>query len=249
MGKYAHHGLENPVNLERDMDDYGAGPVPLPSPSPEVDVWLCGLTRSDEHVRAMARSLSAAETARAGRFGRPELRDRYIVGRATLRALLAQRIGIASAEVVIRRGERGRPYTDQATGLDFNVSHTQRVALFGITTGRRIGVDIEHGERIVNVDGVARKFMSQREQAELQALPPDDRRRALLRLWTCKEAMSKATGDALSAPFRCMEVAADADLRLQAGPAPYLPHDWRLLPVAVPGGYLATAALWHGPRS
>lgn len=206
---------------------------------------MCVLARSEAQVRAMAESLSDAETARAARFGRPDLRDRYIVGRATLRMLLAHRLGLAPADVVIRRGVRGRPFTDQGPDLDFNVSHTGGVALFGITTGRRIGVDIEHGERVLNVDGVARKFMSSREQRQLQELAADDRRRALLRLWTCKEAMSKATGDALSAPFRRMDVAAGDELRLRDGPAPYTPESWRLLPVAVPGGYLATVALWH----
>ncbi|MEO8756012.1 MAG: 4'-phosphopantetheinyl transferase superfamily protein, partial [Casimicrobiaceae bacterium] len=170
---------------------------------------------------------------------------RYIVGRATLRILLGRRLGIEPAEVIIQRGMRGRPFTDQQPGLDFNVSHTRGVAIFGMTQGQRIGVDIEHSERTLNVEGVARKFMSAREQAVLNASPPDDKRRELLRLWTCKEAMSKATGEALSAPFRAMDVVTAGDLRLNAGPPPYTPDRWQLLPVAVPGGYLATVALWH----
>ncbi|MCC6193291.1 MAG: 4'-phosphopantetheinyl transferase superfamily protein, partial [Burkholderiales bacterium] len=173
----------------------------------------------------------------------PELRARYIVGRATLRALLGGELDMAPQDVTIGRGRRGRP---QLPGhdLDFNVSHTAGVALFGMTRTRRIGVDIEHGERALNVEGVARKFMTARERTMLAALDPDPRRRALLRLWTCKEAMSKATGDALSAPFRRLDVDLDG-LRLADGPAPYAPARMRLVPVEVPDGFLATAALWH----
>lgn len=72
------------------------------------------------------------------------------------------------------------------------------------------------------------------------------RRRIFLRLWTCKEAMSKATGDALSAPFRDIDVALDPGPRLVAGPAPYASDRWRLLSVDVPAGLVATLAIWRG---
>ncbi|MBK9117507.1 MAG: 4'-phosphopantetheinyl transferase superfamily protein [Betaproteobacteria bacterium] len=229
-----------PDELPRD-----AGPMPLPSPLPGVDVWMCGLARAPDEVRALAASLSAAEAARTARFGRDDLRERYVVGRATLRALLGARLGCAPAEVVIGRGERGRPYAVDAGGLDFNVSHTAGVALIAVANDVRIGVDIERGDRQLNVDGVARKFMAPDEQRRLGALAQDARRRALLRLWTCKEAMSKATGDALAAPFRRMSVAIDGGLRLANGPAPYRPDAWRLEAVAAPGAFLATVALWH----
>jgi len=216
----------------------------LPDPAPGVSAWLTSLARAADEIAALAALLSPAETARAARFGRPELRDRYVVGRASLRILLGARLGMAPGRVVIERGHRGRPFTPQDSRLDFNVSHTRDVALFGVANRPRIGVDIEHGERILNVAGVARKFMSPQEQAALAALDDDARRRMLLRLWTCKEAMSKATGDALAAPFRRLDVDLQAGPRLRDGPPPYLPGRMSLHPVAVPGGFLATVALW-----
>jgi 4'-phosphopantetheinyl transferase len=229
------------------MGEHRRGVLALASPAEGVEVWTCELARSAADIAALATTLSDAERARAARFGRPELRDRYVVGRATLREILGRSLDLAPADVPIGRGRRGRPWVehDNARGLDFNVSHTRGVALIGLTRGQRIGVDIEHGARAVNVDGVARKFMSAPEQSVLSEMWHDARRRALLRLWTCKEAMSKATGDALSAPFRKMTIELGDSLRLVDGPAPYTPDRWRLVPVEVPGGYLATAALWH----
>ena len=224
----------------------GARPAPLPAPAAGVDVWTCDLSRSAGDIEVMARVLSAAELERAQRFGRPELRDRYIVGRATLRAILSAALDVAPVEVVIVRGRRGRPLVEGAA-LDFNVSHTRGTAVFGITRIARIGVDVEHRDRVVNVEGVARKFMSANERAMLDGLAGNARRRALLALWTCKEAMSKATGDALSAPFRRLDVVLEPGPALVDGPAPYDPSRWRLLPVDMPGGYLATVALWHDP--
>ena len=62
--------------------------------------------------------------------------------------------------------------------------------------------------------------------------------------------MSKATGDALAAPFRSLEVSFDGGLKLMAGPPPYVSADWALQPIALPDGFLATVAIWRpgGPE-
>ncbi len=220
----------------------------LPSPAPGVSCWCVTLERDADQVEELARSLSAAEIARAARFGTPALRARYVVGRAMLRDVLGSLLGVPGASVPLRRGHRGRPEIDSETALDFNVTHTRGIALIGVAQRMRIGVDIEHEERRTNADALARKFLTPREQADLAPLEPDARRRRFLRLWTCKEAMSKATGDALSAPFRAMDVdLGNGDPTLVNGPGAYSPSVWTLHTVAAPAGYLATVALWRGP--
>jgi len=57
--------------------------------------------------------------------------------------------------------------------------------------------------------------------------------------------MSKATGDALSAPFRDIDVALDDGPHLIAGPLPYVADRWRLVSAAVPAGLVATIAIWR----
>jgi len=226
-----------------------ARPVRLADPAPGVQAWRCELARDPVEAEALAALLAPAELERRERYSRADLRLRYVVGRATLRTILGACLGIAPRDVEIVRGHRGRPElaARHGTDLDFNVSHTRATAIFGVTHGRRIGVDIEHGERALNVDGVARKFMAPREQAHLRALDADARRRALLLLWTCKEAMSKATGDALAAPFRDLDVDTGERRTLLVGPPPYRPADWTLHAIDAGGGFLATAALWS-PR-
>jgi 4'-phosphopantetheinyl transferase len=222
--------------------------ISLPPVAAPVDLWWLALDREDAEAAALADTLSTEEIARADRFGTELLRRRWIVGRATLRGLLGHALGVAPASVALVRGRRGRPQLAVPT-LDFNVSHTCGMALVGIAAtphaGMRIGVDVEHGGRRVNADGLSRKFLSAREQSALAPLPPEARRQGFLRLWTCKEAMSKATGDALSAPFRHLEVSLSGGLALAAGPAPYAPADWALHAVAMPEGFLATVAVWH----
>lgn len=225
-------------------------PIALAAPDPAIALWLYPLHCDSAESRELERSLSPAEIERADRFGTPALRARWIAGRATLRSLLGVVLGIDPAAVPLRRGTRGRPEVGAEHGLDFNVSHTDDVALIGIAaglaTGARIGVDIECEDRKVNADGLARKFMTARERAGMAPLDEEARRRRFLRLWTCKEAMSKATGDALSAPFRDIDVSLDDGPRLIAGPAPYEAGRWRLVSAAVPAGLIATVAIWRG---
>lgn len=228
-------------------------PIPgvraLPAPDPAIALWMCQLDRVPAGIAAISHWLSPAEHARAARFGTNILRQRWTVGRATLRLLLASELGIDPVAVPLQRGVRGRPELAAPHQLDFNVSHTRDIALIAIAHGlprtSRIGVDIERLDRVVNADGLARKFLTGRERAVLAPLDADARRRGFLRLWTCKEAMSKATGDALMAPFRNIDVTAAEGLQLTAGPPPYTPEHWRLFAADVGADLLATVAVWR----
>jgi 4'-phosphopantetheinyl transferase len=179
-------------------------------------------------IERLAATLAPAEHARAARFGTDALRARWIAGRASLRIVLGLALRTSPAAVAIARGARGRPELRGAdSALDFNVSHTGNVALIGLLRTqrrhKRIGVDVERAARAVGSDRLAGQFLTQAERAAIADLAPDDRRRRFLQYWTCKEAMSKATGDGLLAPFRHIDVDIAAAPRLLGGPAPYRP--------------------------
>jgi 4'-phosphopantetheinyl transferase len=225
----------------------------LPAAAPGVHLWWCDLQRRTDESDSSASLLSPAESARAERFGTDALKMRWIAGRAALRTVLGHTLGVAPAAVAIRRGTRGRPeLADTGSGIDFNVSHTRGVALIaiarGLAEGTRIGVDIEHRDREIGADRLARKFLTPREQATLADLAPDLRRQRFLRHWTCKEAMSKATGDGIAAPFGRLDVEIAQPPRLVDGPPPYLPGHWSLSYAEVPDEWLVTVAIWRGAR-
>jgi 4'-phosphopantetheinyl transferase len=217
----------------------------LSSNVPGTKLWSCTLEASAAEILAWSAVLSGGERARAARFGTPYLRDRYVVGRTALRTVLAATLGIAPHEVPIVRGVRGRPRLDDDSRLDFNVSHTAGVAFIGMTDAGRIGVDIERHDRTINATGIARKFLTETERAYLATLDADDARRAVLTFWTCKEAMSKATGDALSAPFARIDVDIRDGRRVRAGPDAYDPARWTLHATDIAPDHIATVALWR----
>jgi 4'-phosphopantetheinyl transferase len=221
----------------------------LESPDPRVLLTWCALTDDAGVAKALEGWLSPPERARAARFGAPALRRRYVLGRATLRAVLARRLDLEPGSVAIARGRRGRPYLAGRIDLDFNVSHTVDALLIAVAEGVTVGVDVERADRTINAAGVARRCLTAGERESLADLDAEAVRRRVLRLWTCKEAMSKATGDALAAPFRALDIELAPALRLRDGPAPYVPGDWHLYAPAVPDTHLATLALWSHDRA
>ncbi len=210
----------------------GVGISPLFSPSPGITLWWCDLEARAKEIGPYATWLSASEHARADRFGTMLLRNRYIAGRTALRLLLSRTLGLAPADVPLRRGARGRPELEGHGMPDFNVSHTHGAALIGILQDThgwlRIGVDVERLDRKVRADRLAHKFLTATERRSQALLPPDERVRSFLRYWTCKEAMSKATGDGLIAPFGQLEVQLGDPPRLMDGPPPNKPSAWQL---------------------
>jgi 4'-phosphopantetheinyl transferase len=224
--------------------------VAVPGPAPDIHCWWIDLAAA-AHALALAPTwLSAAEHARAERFGPDALRRRWIAGRLALRHVLGAALDVAPAEVAIARGTRGRPFVDGAD-IDFNVTNTGQVGLVAVCAapvrGARIGVDIERRDRPVDADRLGRRVLTGAERERLAVLDPDTRRRAFLRTWTCKEAMSKATGDGLSAPFRAIDVSVGETLVLVGGPFPYAPPAWSLSALDVPPDYVASLARHEPP--
>lgn len=212
-----------------------------------VAIWWCRLAASSEAIERFASTLSCEETARAARFGPAALRERYIIGRGTLRHLLSSVLGIAPEQVGIVRGRRGRPQVKDMRGIDFNVSHTRDIAVFAIGAALapevRLGIDVEHTDREVDADRLRRKILTQSERERIAPLERDARRLAFISLWTCKEAMSKATGDGLSAPFGKFTIEDGSPPSVIDGPPPYQPPYWRLHRIVLRDKYLVTVAI------
>ena len=233
-----------------EIDPYGnaaaASPRALSSPEEDLRLWWCPLETRDDAVPALRAVLSQDEIERSERFGTEALRRRYVAGRAALRATLGRALGVAAASVPILRGPRGRPMLAPPHTLDFNVTHTEGVAVIAhlARPGWRVGIDVESIDREVSHDALARKFLTARERAAVASLDDDARRCAFLRRWTCKEAMSKATGDGLSAPFREIGIDVVRDFAAVEGTGAYDPARWTLRPVAIGQRLAATVALW-----
>ena len=108
-----------------------------------------------------------------------------------------------------REGPCGKPM--MAPGLpplEFNVSHSGSCVAVAVSTKDPIGIDIE----CLDPDrrsGVIHEVLSESEREQLQKLSADEQWTEFVRIWTVKEACSKALGLGLSLDFQTMDVQMD----------------------------------------
>jgi 4'-phosphopantetheinyl transferase len=175
-----------------------------------ADVWRVRLDRPAPVVDDLTRMLFADERERAGRFQRPEHAARFVVGRASLRMILASYLdGLAPSRLAFTYGPRGKPALaepPEASTLRFNVSHCRDLALIAVTRAGEVGVDVERVDLLHDLEQLAEDHFSAWENAALRGLPAPARPAAFFRCWTRKEAFVKATGEGLARPLDAFSV-------------------------------------------
>src|SRR5437773_154745 len=128
-------------------------------------------------------------------------RARYIVGRATLRRALADRLGCSPAAIRLSYGRNGKPMLEGGRGhVEFNLAQRRRS---GHRTRRWCCRRSGHRELhrpISDVESLARLVFSDVERRELKLAR--DPVSAFLNGWTRKEAYVKALGMGLTARLR-----------------------------------------------
>ena len=183
-----------------------ASPASLSLPLDEVHVWRLALDRPVEAFRDL---LQPDELTRADRFYFEKDRKHFAVARGFLRRLLGGYLQAPPKSVRFTYGAWGKPALGaefSQSQLRFNMSHSHGLALYAVTEGREIGVDVEYMRPDFATDDIARRFFSAFEFGVLCELPDHDRVAGFFRCWTRKEAYIKATGRGMSQPLDGFDV-------------------------------------------
>jgi 4'-phosphopantetheinyl transferase len=206
-------------------------------------------------VRSLWHTLTADECQRAERYIFAKDRAHFVVARGLLRVLLGRYLGQEPQHLRFTYGRHGKPALATETGgvaLRFNVSHSHGLALYAITRGREVGVDIEHIRPEVAQEQVAERFFSPREVTVLRALPTPLQAPAFFACWTRKEAYIKATGAGLALPLDQFDVSlapGEPAALLHTAWDPQEATRWALQDLAPAPGYRAAVAVaghdWH----
>jgi 4'-phosphopantetheinyl transferase len=223
---------------------WSSPPASLTLQRDEVHVWRLALDLPAERFLDL---LQTDEVGRANRFYFERDRKHFVVARGFLRLLLGWYLNANPQQLEFAYGAWGKPALAgqfRESRLRFNMSHSHGMALYAVTEGREIGIDIEQVRADFASDDIARRFFSPFEVGVLCELPADDRVAAFFRCWTRKEAYIKATGRGMSQPLDGFDVTLGLEdevalLRTDDGS-----HErWQLLDVAVGGEYAGAVAV------
>lgn len=175
-----------------------------------IHIWRTDLDLPIIGFQELYQTLSIDERVRAERFHFGKDRKRFVVGVGTLRAILGCYIGVEPSELRFSYGRHGKPRLSDVFGnktIYFNMSYSEGLALYGFTRDREIGVDIEFMRDFPEMDKIAKRFFSIKENEVFLSLPESKKKEAFFNCWTRKEAFVKANGDGLYQALEDFDVA------------------------------------------
>jgi 4'-phosphopantetheinyl transferase len=167
-----------------------------------ADVWRISIEAGDS-PGSYWRVLSPAEQARALRLQRASDRAAYVLAHGATRNILAAYAQMPASELRFETGEFGKPAlapVGPGPRLEFNLSHSGRLALLAVALDRAVGIDIARWEPHVDHAGIAERYFSPAEREALRALAgaPEPVVKGFFSAWSRKEAYLKATGHGVS---------------------------------------------------
>lgn len=171
-----------------------------------VQLWFAPVAATYEAAQLAAHEtlLDVEERARWRRFQYAADRQRFLVGRAFMRTVLAACLGHGDpATLQFAYMRHGKPELAGAHAgtLHFNLSHTDAMLVLAVSQRHAVGVDIEAVTRKVELLALAKRYFAAHEYAELVELGDEQRRERFFALWTLKEAWLKARGLGLQIPL------------------------------------------------
>lgn len=173
----------------------------------KAQLWFafCDEIADEELLAAYRGLLTPDERQKETRFYFARDRHRYLITRALVRTVLSRYAAVRPQEWRFIPDQYGRPQivNDDCTArrISFNLSHTDRLVVLGVTSERALGVDTEH-VRARRADlQVAEHFFSADEVAQLRTTPPELQQVRFFEYWTLKESYIKARGLGLSLPL------------------------------------------------
>lgn len=151
-------------------------------------------------VAGLAHLLSAEELQLNQQFRCAEDRNSHVAAHALKRLMLHQATGLPVSSLRFACDEFGKPHL-VGSDLAFSLSHTRGLAAVAVSSAELVGIDAEAkasafvpGTDLLELGVLSASDLASIARADVPAL-------TFLRMWTAKEAVSKAVGRGLSMSF------------------------------------------------
>lgn len=113
-----------------------------------------------------------------------------------LRRVLGQYLGAEPSDGELELGERGKPRLRAGKGIEFNLSHSQNLALVAVAE-RPVGIDVELIRPRRDLPRLAERALPPAEAAAIRDAAPAEQLALFHRAWVRHEARVKCLGTGL----------------------------------------------------
>jgi phosphopantetheine--protein transferase-like protein len=169
-----------------------------------LDLWLLEFDRLQENDEDFFKFLSHQEIAKSRTYIFVEDQIRYRLTRGAVRYVLSKYLLVPPFSVQFKYSKNGKPSV-LTPGLEFNISHTKKY--LGIAVADQpVGLDIEWVEPEMDCESLAYQVLSAGEMRLYEKLCDVSKPHFLIRAWTEKEALVKATGEGIRRPLWSYEL-------------------------------------------
>ncbi len=186
----------------------------------EIHVWKAELDCERTDLQQLFALLTPDEQQKAARFHFEKDQNHYGAARGLLRLILSAYLSEDPRNLRFTYNPYGKPALD-SDPLQFNVSHSQGLALYAVTQHSEVGIDLEYMRTDFGWRQIVEQYFSAQEFNTLVQLPENQQCRAFFDGWTRKEAYIKAKGQGLSIPLDQFDVSLSP-----AEPAALLRTQW-----------------------
>lgn len=159
----------------------------------ELHVWRFSSDWLQGQPASLAALLSCDERERLERLPQEGKRAAFVQVRVAVRLALATYLGGDPAALTFARGVHGKPELQQASGLQFSLSHSGGCMLLAVAADSPVGVDLETVPRRSR-DALAERLLGPTAHAGYAALETCARDEAFAWAWSEREAFVKAMG-------------------------------------------------------
>jgi 4'-phosphopantetheinyl transferase len=215
----------------------------------EIHLWKIALDDSSPKPEVLYNEiLSEDEKERADRLRFAEYRERFVTARAYLRKILGTYLNTNPGDIVFEYNEHGKPEIPARSNprqIQFNLTHSRNLALCALTIDSAVGVDLEFARQVMRPEKILERFFHEGERNYYDSQPRTMKTLTFFKLWTIREAYSKAVGTGFSSQLK------EIDLSLAlTGPPPArvsLSHSkhpgiWSIMEIAPGEGYIGAVA-------
>jgi 4'-phosphopantetheinyl transferase len=170
--------------------------------SNRIDIWQFSLATL--HPAAFS-LLNKEEKIRAERYYFPRHQRRFTMARAIMRSILARYIQQEPEDLCFTTNEYGKPEINNPSHIQFNLSHSQDLALLAVGKEFPLGIDLEFLSKRP-YQQLADHSFSKSESKVLLSLAPEVKALYFFHIWSQKEAFIKSSGLGLSYPTQDFSV-------------------------------------------